>query len=165
MIRLLSARNLALLVLSLMPLAGCSESGGTDPFVPIEFSSEDAEMNAAIAKARSTLPSFWKAFEARAADESGYALKVRITDQHGTEHLWLTNIERSGGETTGLVDNEPTIVKAVKRDDRIVIPDADISDWMYMRSGKIVGNETMKPMLKRLPKEKADQLRGLMAEP
>ena len=165
MIRLLCARNLALLVLSLMPLAGCSESGGTDPFVPIEFSSEDAEMNAAIAKARSTLPSFWKAFEAGVADESGYALKVRITDQHGTEHLWLTNIERSRGETTGLVDNEPTIVKAVKRDDRIVIPDAEISDWMYMRSGKIVGNETMKPMLKRLPKEKADQLRGLMAEP
>ena len=58
MIRLLSTRNLALLVLSLMPLAGCSESGSTDPFVPIEFSSEDAEMNAAIAKARKTLPSF-----------------------------------------------------------------------------------------------------------
>lgn len=165
MIRLLSTRNLALLVLSLMPLAGCSESGSTDPFVPIEFSSEDAEMNAAIAKARKTLPSFWKAFETRAAGESGHALKVRVADQHGTEHLWLTNIERSGGETTGLVDNEPTVVKAVKRGDRIVIPDSEISDWMYMRSGKIVGNETMKPMLKRLPKEKADQLRGMMAEP
>ena len=30
--------------------------------------------------------------------------------------------------------------------------EADISDWMFMRNGKIVGGETIRPLLKSMPK-------------
>ena len=30
--------------------------------------------------------------------------------------------------------------------------EADISDWMFTRNGKIVGGETIKPLLKAMPK-------------
>ncbi len=43
--------------------------------------------------------------------------------------------------------------------------DADISDWMFTRNGKIVGGETIKPLLKSLPKADADALRARMESP
>ena len=38
-------------------------------------------MNAAIAKARETLPHFWQVFEKHGRGESDFALKVKITDK------------------------------------------------------------------------------------
>jgi uncharacterized protein YegJ (DUF2314 family) len=43
--------------------------------------------------------------------------------------------------------------------------EADISDWMFMRNGKIVGGETIKPLLKAMPKADADALRARMESP
>ena len=36
--------------------------------------------------------------------------------------------------------------------------EADISDWMLMRNGKIIGGETIWPLLKSMPKADADAL-------
>jgi uncharacterized protein YegJ (DUF2314 family) len=41
----------------------------------------------------------------------------------------------------------PKIVTSVKVGDRIDIPEADITDWSYMRAGKYAGMFTMKPGL------------------
>jgi uncharacterized protein YegJ (DUF2314 family) len=43
--------------------------------------------------------------------------------------------------------------------------EADISDWMFMRNGKIVGGETIRPLLKSLPKANADALRAKLETP
>ena len=43
--------------------------------------------------------------------------------------------------------------------------EADISDWMFMRNGKIVGGETIRPLLKSLPKANADALREKLETP
>jgi uncharacterized protein YegJ (DUF2314 family) len=43
----------------------------------------------------------------------------------------------------GTVDNDPEIVTNVKVRDRVEIPEKDISDWMYMRDGKMYGNRTI----------------------
>ena len=43
--------------------------------------------------------------------------------------------------------------------------EADISDWMFMRNGKIVGGETIRPLLKAMPKADADALRARMETP
>jgi uncharacterized protein YegJ (DUF2314 family) len=36
---------------------------------------------------------------------------------------------------------------------------------MFMRNGKLVGNETMRPLLKRMPKEQADRYRAMYETP
>jgi len=36
---------------------------------------------------------------------------------------------------------------------------------LFMRNGKMVGNETMRPVLKQLPKEEADEYRQIMETP
>ena len=153
---------LAICLLSIVS-TGCSDRGKEDKVVTVE--DDDAEMNAAIAKARASLPQFWAAFEKRTNGESDFALKVQITDSNGTEHFWATEIERRDGNIMGTINNDPNIVESVKLGERIVIPEADISDWLHMRHGKMVGNATVKPLFKQMPPAEVQRLKKLMAEP
>ncbi len=59
---------------------------------------------------------------------------------------WISS--RDGGKLSGTINNEPEIVGNVSNGERYQFTDADISDWLYMRNGKMVGNETMRPLLK-----------------
>jgi uncharacterized protein YegJ (DUF2314 family) len=148
------------LIAFLSLLGGCSKQ---DKAVKVE--KDDPEMVAAIARARETLPQFWQAFEKHERGESKFALKVKITDKRGTEHFWATDIARQDDKIMGTIDNDPNIVRSVKQGDRIEISEADISDWLYMREGKMVGNETLKPLLKGMPAAEAEHLKSLMVEP
>jgi uncharacterized protein YegJ (DUF2314 family) len=65
----------------------------------------------------------------------------------------------------GTINNDPNKVSTVKLGERIEIPEADISDWMYLRDGKVVGNYTLRPLLKKMPAKEAEQLRKLLADP
>lgn len=141
-------------------LTACSKK---DKAINVE--ADDPEMTTAIAKARETLPQFWQIFDKRELGESDFSLKVRITDKNGTEHFWASDIERRDGKKMGTINNDPNIVASVKLGDRIEIPDADISDWLYMRDGKMVGNETLKPLLKTMPAAEAEKLKMMMANP
>ena len=127
--------------------------------------SDDPEMNAAIAKARSTLSEFWKAVEAGNPNESDFALKVMIVDGPEVEHFWLTDVARSGAGYVGTISNDPNSVSNVTARQRYEFSEEEISDWLYFRNGKMVGNETMRPLLKRMPKEQADQYRALYEKP
>jgi uncharacterized protein YegJ (DUF2314 family) len=106
---------------------------------------DDPEMAAAFAKARQTLPQFWQVFDKREHGESNFVLVVRITDEGRIEHFFTTDYERHDGKTMVTISN---IVASVKLGDRIEIPEADITDWQYMRDGKFVGLVTFKVRLK-----------------
>lgn len=131
----------------------------------VSVAKDDPQMLAAIAKARETLPQFWTVFDKRERGESGFSLKVKITDKSGSEHFWATDLERRDGKIMGTINNDPNIVSTVKLGDRIVIPGSDISDWLYMRDGKMVGNETLKPLLKAMPASEVARAKALMADP
>jgi len=131
----------------------------------IGVASDDPEMTAAIAKARETLPQFWEVFDKRERGESEFALKVRITDKRGTEHFWATGIERRDGKTMGTINNDPNTVAGVRIGDRIEIPETDITDWLYMRDGKMVGNYTLKPLFRKMPPGEVERLKRMMADP
>jgi hypothetical protein len=64
-----------------------------------------------------------------------------------------------------IINNEPVYAKQVKAGERYEFGDAEISDWLFMRNGKMVGNETMRPLLKQLPQEEADEYRRIMETP
>ncbi len=145
---------------ALFLLSACSKQ---DKVVIVE--GDDPAMKAAIAEARSTLPQFWQVFEKRNRDESDFSLKVKVTDSKGTEHFWVSDLDRHGGKIQGTINNDPEVVASVKLGQRIDIQEADISDWLYMRGGKIVGNRTMIPLLKKMPKEEAEKYRKMLAEP
>ena len=70
-----------------------------------------------------------------------------------------------GGKISAVINNVPRDVKTVRLGERIEVAYAQISDWMYMRAGKIVGNFTMRPLLKRMPPQDAARYRTMLADP
>jgi uncharacterized protein YegJ (DUF2314 family) len=157
--RLALALAALLAILPALPTAASAQSNMM--LVP----NGDPEMAAAISKARASLPVFWKALEHPGPGEEGFALKVAIKDGKDVEHFWLLDIARNGDKLAGTINNEPEIVGNVSNGDRYEFADADISDWLYMRNGKMVGNETMRPLLKRMPKSEAEGYRALYETP
>ena len=53
----------------------------------------------------------------------------------------------------------------MKHGQRYAFKTDDITDWMFYRRGKIVGGHTIRPLLERLPKERADQIRRMLEDP
>lgn len=132
----------------------------------IQVPNNDVEMVEAIAKARATLPDFWAKFQAKPADIEGFSIKVRIPyGKDHAEHFWLTDIETDGKQHSGIISNEPNNATHVKKGQRYSFTDAEISDWLYQRHGKIIGNETMRPLLKRMPPERAAHYRAMYETP
>ena len=133
----------------------------------IDVPSADAEMAAAIAKARSTLPAFWASYENPNPSETGHSLKVRFPNpRNNGEHIWMADVKKLGNGTySGRFANAPRDLPGRREGDLARFTDADISDWMFMRDGKIVGGETIKPLLKSMPKRDADALRARMESP
>jgi uncharacterized protein YegJ (DUF2314 family) len=131
----------------------------------IDVAADDAEMNAAISQARDSLAHFWSTFEAPNRGESDFALKVRIEDREAVEHFWVTDLRREGGRTYGLIGNEPNSVTTVRFGEEIEIPEGDVTDWLYMREGKMVGNFTLPPLFKQMPAAEVERLRSMMADP
>jgi uncharacterized protein YegJ (DUF2314 family) len=132
----------------------------------IDVRTADAEMNAAIAHARDTLPIFWASYDAPKPSETGYSLKVRFPTRKGAEHIWMGEVKKlpNGGYSARFA-NMPRDLPGRREGDLVEFSDADISDWMFMRNGKIVGGETIKPLLKSMPKADAAALRARMEEP
>jgi uncharacterized protein YegJ (DUF2314 family) len=142
---------------------GCSRTAPKDKVINTD--AYDAEMQAAIASARAKLPEFWQIFDKRPNGESNFSLKLHVTDGNGDEHFWVIDIEKKDEKGFGTINNDPNTVKSVKLGQRVEVPNDRISDWLYMRNGKIVGNFTLRPLMKQMPPEEVAKLKSILAEP
>lgn len=137
-------------------LAGCS-GPATKPETLVE-QYDEAEMGRAIATARSKVGEFLAALEKGDADS--FSVKAPITDPNGTEHFWITDVTFKDGSFTGLIGNDPGVVRNVRYGQSWTIKQDEISDWMFLRGEKIHGGFTIDPLLPTFPKDKADALRA-----
>jgi uncharacterized protein YegJ (DUF2314 family) len=111
---------------------------------------DDARMNAAIARARSTVEDFIAAFTNAGARQRSFAVKVAVIDGTHVEHFWMDVESFSNGQFTGRLANEPLDVHNVRLGDRIVVDKERISDWMYVDRGRLVGGYTIRVLRARL---------------
>ena len=79
--------------------------------------------------------------------------------------MWLDNIERKDVGFSGVLMNDPVLVKGIRSGQRVEFQESQITDWTYMRFGKIVGSYTMHPLLKRMPPEEAARYRAMLSDP
>ena len=158
-----STYRLVLLLMFLSLATACSKTPSGSNFSTV--SEDDPEMIAAIEKARETLPQFWQVFARPEHGETDFALKVRISDANGVEHFWLIALERKDGKAFGTINNDPEIVANVNIGDRREIPEQDISDWLYIRDGRMHGNHTLKPLFKTMTAEDVKMYKSIMADP
>jgi len=142
-------------------LACCSCSKSPDTLVKGGY--DEQEMDAAIARARSEVDIFIA--EMLKGNGTNFAVKAPIQDKDETEHFWLTDIVYRNGKFEGVIGNDPGIVTNVKSGQKWTIKKSEISDWMFMRDGKMYGNYTMRPLLKTMPEEEAAKFRSMLANP
>lgn len=147
------------LLLALLVCCGC----GSKPDTLVDGEYDQREMDWAIARARHETG--WFLSQMQAGQGSDWSVKAPIEDGGRVEHFWLTNIAYRDGRFTGLIGNDPGVVSNVSFGDEWSIGAAQISDWMFLRDGRMYGNYTIRPLLKTLPPEKAQQLHAMLAEP
>lgn len=137
-------------------LAGCTseptiekvERPGAAP--AYQVSSEDEEMLAAYAKARSTLPQFIKTLKTPAQGQHSFAIKRAFAGpENVVEHLWITDVTFDGNHFRGTLSNTPSAATGLAIGDEIEVLPEDISDWMYLDNGRLVGGYSMKILKER----------------
>ena len=148
-----------LFVCLVLGICSCSKS----PETLVKDGYDEQEMDAAIALARSEVDSFIG--EMSKGNGTDFAVKVPIEDKGEIEHFWLTDIVYRNGKFEGVIGNEPGIVTNVKSGQKWTVKKSEISDWMYMRDGKMFGNYTIRPLLKTMSEEEAARFKSIMANP
>jgi uncharacterized protein YegJ (DUF2314 family) len=112
---------------------------------------EDAEMLAAIQKAQASLDEFLKLYANPPAGATSFKLKVKITDSHGTEHMWVTPFKPVASGFVGILADQPDYVTSVKFGQTVSFQRTDISDWGYVQNGKQKGSFTVCVAFKHMP--------------
>ncbi|WP_284165063.1 DUF2314 domain-containing protein [Frigidibacter sp. SD6-1] len=132
----------------------------------VNFATDDAEMNAAIATARGRLDAFL-AFAARRDLQSGaYTVKYAAPVSGGpadTEHIWVTLLQIDGERLSGVLANEPAGFEGAIGDP-VTFTTAEVSDWSYWGAdGKLHGSYTTRVILPQLANEERAQIEAILA--
>lgn len=114
---------------------------------------DDAEMNTAIEKAKSSFTVFTTAFNSKKTKFSSFSIKIPFVTVGGNEHIWISEISKEKDNYFGIVDNLPESTSQVKLGDKIKIEPAKISDWMFIEEGKLRGGYTIRIIRKRMTED------------
>jgi len=160
LIRVMSICRLILIVGCVMSFAiGCGRNAADQTVVHrdgepdvISVDSDDAEMNAAISQARHSTDEFLRILAAPKANQTDFSAKRRYPKKSGEggEHIWISNLTYDGKLLHGKVSDDPVNIANLKIDDEVSFPPAQLTDWMYMEDGKIVGGYTIRVLRKRM---------------
>ena len=106
---------------------------------------ENERMNWAMEKARLTFHYFKECVENPKHGQQYFSVKARIEDNDKAEHIWLMepNFDKEGN-IYGVVGNEPIDVKNVNINEKIGIAFHDVSDWMIIERGRLIGGYTIR---------------------
>lgn len=140
----------AAVLLPVLTLTGCNERNPGDvverdgePAVQY-FAEDDPRMTAAIEKARETVDEFITALDSPTPTQSGFSVKIEITEGENGEHMWLVPVRFENGQFHGTLNNEPDIVKSVKFGDEVSAAKDEISDWMFVEDNVLKGGYTLR---------------------
>jgi uncharacterized protein YegJ (DUF2314 family) len=131
----------------------------------VSFAAEDAEMNAAIAEARRTLPMFMAELNTASMHAQGdYSVKVGMRTRAGTlEHIWVSNLRREGGRLRGTLANEPFDLEGLRLGDLVDIDESAISDWAIDSVRGQYGSFTTRVIVNHIDAATAEQIRATLA--
>jgi uncharacterized protein YegJ (DUF2314 family) len=128
----------------------------------------DRELLRIADEARAGLPVFFRQMARAEAGESNFSVKHPFYMDEGgdvgTEHIWLTGIHFKNGRYYGKLAGTPVHLSGLKKGETITFIADDITDWMYVKDGKIVGGWSIKYLLEQIPKDKRTEVQGRLLE-
>jgi len=136
--------------ISIAVLPGCDRHKEGNNYSHVD--SDDAAMNAAIARARETSGNFLQAFrEQKPGFNSFHVKKPYPTPSGGREHMWIEVQEENDGVLKGIVVNDAEETHEVKIGQAVTLNISEITDWKYLDGKKLVGGYTIRYFIDRLP--------------
>lgn len=128
---------------------------------------DDAEMNAAMQAAQDTLPIFISTLKSPAPGQVDFTVKVAFPYNDGTsfEHMWLSNVSLNGDLIEGTLENDPVYVGNIQSGDRVTVEQSDITDWIIIDDGRLLGGYTVHVLRNRMSdaeRQQFDQDLGLI---
>ena len=117
----------------------------------------DKAMDEAVAHAQKSLGFFIAALQKKKASDSGFEIKKGFVDGDQVEHLWISDLTFDGKNFHGRINNRPLDVKNVHLGEEVTVAPRDVSDWMFVKDGKLMGGYTTRVLYRRLsPADKAE---------
>ena len=116
-------------------------------------SGDDPEMLAATAEARRTWPEFVKAFAQKPVSSESFSAKFPFDAPDQKEFMWVEVLSIQGDTVVGRLGNDPVWVKDLKLGDEVTMKVSQLSDWMYLKDGEIVGGYTVKVLMDKQTRE------------
>jgi len=120
------------------------------------ISDNDHAMERAVKTARHTLPFFVAVLRAKKADDQGFEIKKAFVDGDNVEHLWIGELTFDGKKFHGQINNLPRDVHNVRLGQSVTVSPREVTDWMFIKGGKLMGGYTTRVLFARLsPRDKA----------
>jgi len=103
----------------------------------------DPRMGVAMEEARRSLRTFFDAFVAPKPNQDSFLLKVLFENDGTREHIWVADINATVFPLQGTIANEPGI-EGLSFKQRVSFHPRQISDWMFVQDGYLIGGYTTK---------------------
>ena len=122
-----------------------------------EVPRDHAAMHQAVTEARKTVGKFIAALKHPKAGEQDFAVKKPFIQGNQIEHTWLADVQFVGNRFQGKIDNEPRKIHGPKMGELVSVDPNEISDWMYIDKGRLVGGYTIRVRYNQLSPEQKQQ--------
>jgi uncharacterized protein YegJ (DUF2314 family) len=73
------------------------------------------------------------------------------------EHVWISDVTFDGRVFHGKIDNDPVDIKTLRRGKEVTVQPKEVSDWMYVDHGRLVGGYTVRTLFHRLSADQKQQ--------
>lgn len=127
-----------------------------------DVSPENKAVNAAIEKAKATLPVFFERLANRQPGEENFLIKIRYEttkEDGGGEHIWAKDVTKDGDSVSATIDNVPRNIPNLSKGQRVTVPISRVTDWLYEQNGKYRGAYTVRALVPFMTKQQAADMR------
>jgi uncharacterized protein YegJ (DUF2314 family) len=119
--------------------------------------SDHAAMRRAVHEARRTVKKFIVALRHPAPGQTDFEVKKPFIQGNEVEHIWLSDVQFVGNRFQGRVDNQPRKIRGLKLGQLVSVNPDEISDWLYVDNGRLVGGYTVRVHYSELSPEQKQE--------
>jgi uncharacterized protein YegJ (DUF2314 family) len=120
-------------------------------------SNDNDAMGQATESARKTVNQFITAMKNPRPGQTDFEVLKPCVEGVEVEHIWLSDVKVVGNRFQGVVDNAPRKVRRLQEGQVCSVNPDEITDWLFIDNGKLVGGFTVRAHYKQLsPAEKAE---------
>jgi uncharacterized protein YegJ (DUF2314 family) len=121
------------------------KNGSTEPeYFQVPNDHHHVAMQRAAQEARRNVKKFVAALQHPGPGQQDFEVKKRFVQGSEVEHIWLSDVQLVGNSFQGRIDNRPRKIGGLKLGQTVSVKPKEISDWLYIDNGKLVGGYTVR---------------------